>query len=105
MQSKTIGLPSYNIRKKTYSDGSVELTSYSLIRKRHKLENQEKIIKPKTDLAIKTDRQKYGKTVAHRIRDYGLSPWLALFALFALFPFLNFIVGLYFGIKKEKLLK
>ena len=42
MQSKTIGLPSYNIRKKTYSDGSVELTSYSLIRKRHKLENQER---------------------------------------------------------------
>ena len=44
-----------------------------MIRKRHKLENQEKIIKPKTDLAIKTDRQKYGKTVAQRIRDYGLS--------------------------------
>lgn len=41
-------------------------------------------------------------TLANRIRDYGLSPWLALFALF---PFLNFIVGLYFGIKKEKLLK
>ena len=53
MNSKTIGLPSYNIRKKTYSDGTVELTSYSLIRKRHKLENQEKIIKPKTDIAIK----------------------------------------------------
>ncbi|MDX4026068.1 DUF805 domain-containing protein [Aliarcobacter skirrowii] len=41
-------------------------------------------------------------TLANRIRDYGSSPWLALFALF---PFLNFIVGLYFGIKKEKLLK
>ena len=82
MQSKTIGLPSYNIRKKTYSDGSVELTSYSLIRKRHKLENQEKIIKPKTDIAIKTDRQKYGKTVAQRIRDYGLSnKWDYFFTL------------------------
>lgn len=37
-------------------------------------------------------------TLANRIRDYGSSPWISLFALI---PLVNIILGFYYGLKKK----
>jgi uncharacterized membrane protein YhaH (DUF805 family) len=36
--------------------------------------------------------------LANRIRDYGSTPWIALFALILL---VNIILGIYYGVKKS----
>jgi flagellar FliL protein len=38
-------------------------------------------------------------TLSNRIRDYGGNPW---FALFALIPLMNLILGIYYGIENKK---
>lgn len=38
-------------------------------------------------------------TLANRIRQYGSNPWVALWALI---PFVNIVLGLYYGIVKGK---